>query len=72
MYKVVRAFLDSADEKRLYKVGDVYPAEGVKPNKKRIDELATGTNSKGKVYIEEVNTHNDDEGNDPPGTQSNE
>ena len=54
MYKVIRAFLDNTDNKRLYKVGDVYPADGVKASKKRIDELANGTNHNGKIYIEEI------------------
>lgn len=54
MYKVVRDFFDSTDKNRLYKVGDVYPADGVKANKKRIDELVNGTNCNGKVYIAEV------------------
>lgn len=61
MYKVVRAFFDSTDKNRLYKVGDIYPADGVKANKKRTDELANGTNCNGKVYIEEVNADNDAE-----------
>ncbi len=55
MYKVVRAFYDSTDKNNLYKVGDIYPADGVKTTKKRIDELANGTNRNGNVYIEEVN-----------------
>lgn len=59
MYKVVRAFFDSTDNNRLYGVGDVYPAEGAKATKKRIDELVNGTNRNGKIYIEEV-----DEGRD--------
>lgn len=64
MYKVVRDFLDRTDKNRLYKVGDVYPAEGVKTNKKRTDELANGTNCNGNVYIEEVNADNGCDGND--------
>lgn len=59
MYKVVRAFLDSIDTNRLYNVGDTYPADGVKVNKKRFDELANGTNRNGKIYIEEVNEGED-------------
>jgi hypothetical protein len=54
MYKVIRAFFDLTDKNRLYKVGDTYPAEGAKANKKRIEELATGTNRNGKIYIEEI------------------
>lgn len=54
MYKVVRSFFDSTDNNRLYKVGETYPADGVKADKKRISELVNGTNRNNKVYIEEV------------------
>lgn len=53
MYIVTRAFKDSRDNDRLYLVGDVYPAGGGKVNKKRVEELLTGTNRNGKVYIRE-------------------
>ena len=59
MYKVVRSFFDSTDNNRLYAVGDVYPADGVKNTKKRIDELVNGKNRNGKVYIEVVDTDDD-------------
>ena len=72
MYKVVRAFFDSTDKNRLYKVGDVYPAEGVKANKKRTDELAKGTNPNGKVYIEEVKAEVDAENEAENGAENND
>ena len=50
MYVVIRAFRDTTDNDRLYCVGDVYPARG-KASKKRIEELLSGTNRNGKVYI---------------------
>ena len=59
MYKVVRSFFDSTDNNRLYEVGDIYPTDGVKAIKKRIDELVNGTNRNGKVYIEVVDTDDD-------------
>ena len=52
-YIVTRAFKDSMDNDRLYSEGDVYPAGGGKVNKKRVEELLTGTNRNGKVYIRE-------------------
>ena len=39
--------------------GDVYPAEGYKATKKRLEELATTKNKYGKVFIEAVNEDND-------------
>ena len=52
-YIVTRAFKDSMDNDRLYSEGDVYPAGGGKVNKKRVEELLSGTNRNGKVYIRE-------------------
>lgn len=53
-YKVVSEFFDAKDNFRLYKVGDIYPAEGGRVSKARADELARGLNPYGKVFIEEV------------------
>ena len=50
-YIVIRPFADSTDNGRFYDVGAVYPAEGVKANKARINSLLNGTNKNGKVYI---------------------
>ncbi len=55
MYIVIRAFKDSMDNDRFYRVGDVYPAGGGKVNKKRAEELLLGTNRNGRMYIREVN-----------------
>ena len=54
MYKVIRAFRDLSDDKRLYKIGDEYPANGKKPTKARIKELLNGSNKNGKIYLKEV------------------
>lgn len=64
MYVVIRAFRDTTDNDRLYCVGDVYPARG-KASKKRVEELLSGTNRNGKVYIREENEPADD--NADPG-----
>ena len=66
MFIVIRAFFDSTDDNRLYKVGDAYPAEGVKPSKKRIEELAKGTNCNGKIYIDEVTDNTEADGKNDP------
>lgn len=59
MYVVIRAFRDTTDNDRLYCVGDTYPARG-KVSKKRVEELLSGTNRNGKVYIREENEPSDD------------
>lgn len=62
MYIVIRAFKDSMDNDRFYRVGDVYPAGGGKVNKKRAEELALGTNRNGKIYIQEEPEEDADDG----------
>ena len=54
MYIVTRPFTDLSDNNRMYKVGDTYPAEGVKPTKARVKELLTGNNSTGNAYLREI------------------
>lgn len=55
MFKVVRRFKDLKHGGHIYEVGDVYPKEGFKATKKRLEELSTGKNNYKQVYIEEVN-----------------
>ncbi len=59
MYRVVRRFKDTKHDGHIYQVGDVYPAEGYKATKKRLEELATTKNKYGKVFIEAVNEDHD-------------
>lgn len=54
MYKVIKLFHDLQDKNHLYKVGDEYPRAGLKPSKKRIEELAGKDNKQGQPLIEEV------------------
>lgn len=61
MYRVVRRFKDLKHKGHVYEVGDVYPAEGFKAPKKRIEELSTTNNKYGKVYIEKVTIADDGE-----------
>ncbi|WP_010271361.1 hypothetical protein [Paenibacillus senegalensis] len=49
-YKVVRRFRDQ--DGRVYEIGDVYPADGLRTTKKRIKQLSTTNNQYGQVYIE--------------------
>ena len=65
-YKVVRDFLDKTDNNYLYKVGDVYPRDGVKVTKTRTKELLTKNKVTGDIYLEiipeskEKEVHNND------------
>lgn len=55
MYKVIRKFKETKHDGHIYDIGDVYPKEGAKATKARLDELSTTKNKYKKVYIEEVN-----------------
>lgn len=54
MYIVLNSFRDKQDNMRLYKKGELYPADGVKLSKSRLNELSHRHPVTGKVYIEEV------------------
>lgn len=45
---------DLKDNNHVYKKGDTYPREGLKPTKKRIEELTTINNKIGEVLIQKV------------------
>lgn len=49
-----KGFKDLEDNEHIYKKGDIYPREGLKPTKKRINELSSEKNKIGKVLIEKV------------------
>ena len=56
VYKVIHKFKDLKDNDYIYKVGDIYPHEGVKIEdvaKSRIKELSSMKNKIGEVLIEE-------------------
>lgn len=50
-YEVVVTFTDLQDGEHLYNVGDEYPRTGYKPSIKRIDELLSANNKRGKPLI---------------------
>ena len=54
MYTVINTFSDKQDANRLYRPGDIYPAEGVKVTKGRLHELSHRHPMTGKVYIKEI------------------
>lgn len=57
---VYKAWKDMEDENHLYKKGDIYPREGLKPTKKRINELSSKKNKIGEVLIEAVKNEKED------------
>ncbi len=54
MFRVIRKFKDLKHGGHIYQVGDVYPKEGAKATKARLEELSTGKNKYNQVFIEEV------------------
>ena len=66
-YIVIHKFKDLEDNNHIYKVGDIYPREGINPEdvkEKRIKMLTTKKNKIGEILIqenaeEENNTEND-------------
>ncbi|MEK4148922.1 termination factor Rho [Robertmurraya sp. FSL W8-0741] len=58
-YKVVNRFKD-IKHGHIYEVGEVYPAEGEKATKTRLEQLATTKNKYKKVFIEKVEEESND------------
>lgn len=63
MYKVISDFYDLKDDRRAgnrppiyqyYRVGDIYPRNGILPSKERIEELSGIKNRLHKRLIEEI------------------
>ena len=54
MFKVIKFFTDLQDNRHPYKVGDIYPREGIEPDEARIAELAGSNNKQGEPLIELV------------------
>lgn len=57
---IYKAFKDLEDDNYLYKKGDTYPREGLKPTKKRIAKLSSKKNKIGEVLIEAVKVEKED------------
>lgn len=55
MYKVIKPFADLKDHYYSYKVGDIFPREGLKVTKTRLSELSGKKNRMGEpLIVEEV------------------
>ncbi|WP_239671781.1 termination factor Rho [Mangrovibacillus cuniculi] len=60
MYKVTRRFKDVKHDNHVYEIGDVYPMQGKKATKTRLEELATTKNKYEKVFIEATEAKDDE------------
>lgn len=83
MYRVVHIFYDMEDKnKHVYRVNDIFPHDGRKISKKRLEELTSTKNKIGEVLIELVdedllnndltNLENDEENTSNEDNDSNE
>lgn len=54
-HKVVSRFKETRHDGHIYEVGDIYPVEGKRATKARLEELSTTKNKYNQVFIEEVN-----------------
>lgn len=54
MYKVIRFFTDLQDNEHAYRVGDIFPRQGVEVSPERLKELSTTANKRGIPVIEEI------------------
>lgn len=53
-YRVLEDFSDKQDDRRPYKVGDIYPREGLDPSPQRVTELLGSENVRGRPIIEPI------------------
>ena len=61
MYRVVHIFYDMEDKnKHVYMVNDIFPHDGRKISKKRLEELSSTKNKIGEVLIELVDENAED------------
>jgi hypothetical protein len=56
MYKVIKYFEDLKDNRHPYKVGDIFPRNGLEVSESRLDELSGDQNRRGEPLIVEVTT----------------
>lgn len=54
MYKAISYFKDMKDNMHSYNPGDTFPRDGLKVDAKRLEELSTDKNRRGKPVIELV------------------
>ncbi len=54
MYRTIVYFTDLTDNDYAYKVGDIFPHNGLEVSEERITELSTNKNKRGIPLIEKV------------------
>lgn len=54
IYKVVKRFKEVKHDNHVYEKGDIYPKEGVKATKTRLEQLSTKNNKCNEIFIEVV------------------
>lgn len=54
MYRVIKFFTDLQDNNHAYKVGDIFPHDGMKVSEMRLKELSTDANRRHMPLIEKV------------------
>ena len=54
MYRAIEYFTDLQDNSHVYKTGDEYPRAGLEVSDRRIAELLSSDNLRGKPLIEEM------------------
>lgn len=54
MYRVIKFFTDLQDNNHAYKVGDIFPHDGMKVSEIRLKELSTDANRRHMPLIEKV------------------
>lgn len=52
VYVAAVDFIDLEDSEHLYRAGETYPRQGLKPTKKRLESLSTNANKMGYPLIE--------------------
>lgn len=53
-YKVLADFADKEDGMRVYRIGDIYPREGLNPSPARLKELRGSENAIGAPIIKAI------------------
>lgn len=51
MYKAIADFKDLKDDGYVYRAGDVYPRAGYDPTEKRLNDLLSSNNKRGRAVI---------------------
>lgn len=57
-YVVIHSFTDLQDANHLYRVGDLFPRQGISVSDKRLTELSGNENKQGKPLIEKQKEKN--------------